>query len=252
MPCLNSAIRHSRSGFTLIELLVVIAIIAVLAAMLLPALQRAQEQARRAKCSGNLKQIAVATQLYLEDNNNSFPDYPYFAARLARYLGMNETGAALSARLNNRSHVFYCPSANGKGVAVNETFWEAYLGGEYLHGGGIQTYGCNVRLTGRVYGAETPITQISHLKSSLSTVIWSADAGSYQFDDMYEGFLGAYRHGGSPSVLPADLSAKTGAAGFNASFVDGHVEWVPWTRFYRWYLGPPFSTLNGGNPYAWW
>lgn len=56
-------------GFTLIELLVVIAVIAILAAMLLPAFARAKDRARQASCFCNLRQVAVAARLYMDDFN---------------------------------------------------------------------------------------------------------------------------------------------------------------------------------------
>jgi len=62
-----------RRGFTLIELLVVIAIIGILAAMVFPVFARARESARKAVCLSNVKNIALAVQMYLADNNDTFP-----------------------------------------------------------------------------------------------------------------------------------------------------------------------------------
>ena len=60
-----------RRGFTLIELLVVIAIIGILAAMIFPVFARARESARKAVCLTNVKNIALAVQMYLADNNDT-------------------------------------------------------------------------------------------------------------------------------------------------------------------------------------
>jgi prepilin-type N-terminal cleavage/methylation domain-containing protein/prepilin-type processing-associated H-X9-DG protein len=104
-----------RDGFTLIELLVVVAIVSILAALLLPALQGAKNQAKVAKCIGNLKQIGLGIHLYAEDNRGSLPptfnelvtdQYYYWYKILSPYVG-----APLShAWTDNTRTVFACPA----------------------------------------------------------------------------------------------------------------------------------------------
>ncbi|HOS43019.1 MAG TPA: prepilin-type N-terminal cleavage/methylation domain-containing protein [Armatimonadota bacterium] len=94
--------NNAPRGFTLIELLVVIAIIAILAAILFPVFARAREKARATACLSNVRQIVVAMQMFVQDNQEQFPQdtgKPW-AHALAEY---------------NGGSIYDCPSLTGKG-----------------------------------------------------------------------------------------------------------------------------------------
>jgi prepilin-type N-terminal cleavage/methylation domain-containing protein/prepilin-type processing-associated H-X9-DG protein len=127
--------RRGTTGFTLIELLVVIAIIALLASILFPVFARARENARRASCQSNLKQLALGFMQYTQDydemtmplytNNTAngpylhngghyyWPDmlYPYVKS------GTGEAGTSAGAR-----GIFGCPSTNYRMGSTNDGY----------------------------------------------------------------------------------------------------------------------------------
>lgn len=100
-----------KRRFTLIELLVVIAIIALLAGMLMPALNVARSRARRAACNGNLRQIGLALESYLNDSRSILPScriMPKKAGEGEEFLpGIVET---LQPYLGGDEKIFRCPS----------------------------------------------------------------------------------------------------------------------------------------------
>ena len=128
---------NALHGFTLIELLVVIAIISLLVSILLPSLQKAKELARSTLCLSNVRSIGLAMTLFLEENDQTFPQSGVgsgstqgsymWKGRLAEYLGL-QLGSSTLAIANIADSPFACPSLEATDSStVNKSMRVAYM-----------------------------------------------------------------------------------------------------------------------------
>jgi len=215
-----------KKGFTLIELLVVIAIIAILAAILFPVFARARENARRASCQSNLKQLALGIFQYTQDYDEKYP--LRWANRDATTTSFTAPTTATAATADQgwvtivqpylkSAQLFQCPSetvAPGVDAAV---------------GGADSTdYWFNSVLADQSQAAV----------EAVAMTVMNGDGGSNHGAYYYDGCT---VNGGSATVT-CDTSAVTEAYianvggspsghgrhldGANFAFADGHVKWL--------------------------
>jgi prepilin-type N-terminal cleavage/methylation domain-containing protein/prepilin-type processing-associated H-X9-DG protein len=210
-----------KKGFTLIELLVVIAIIAILAAILFPVFARARENARRASCQSNLKQIGLGIMQYTQDYDEK---YPTFNA------GSNSVGWAVQMQPYIKStQIFQCPSesnpTNDPGTNPTSTV-----------PGGYTDYAYNLSLGYPAPPTADPIPKgpisLATLTQPVLTVMVS-DYITYNSASYAVGYGHATSNNScsTAAACPIGLATFPSSAirhldGLNFLFADGHVKWL--------------------------
>ena len=142
----QSGRRYLSHAFTLIEMLVVIAIVAILVALLLPTLDRSKSKGYNAACVNNLRQLAIATRIYADDNRDRLPSaeilstlpidpqkpLPRICDILAAYAGRSAPGNSIA--IPNGATVFRCPGdSSGRFAAEGSSYeWNASLNGRRI------------------------------------------------------------------------------------------------------------------------
>ena len=222
---------RKRSGFTLIELLVVIAIIAILAAILFPVFARAREKARQTTCLSNMKNQALAIQMYAQDydellvwfaNVGASPDGAY-PGELTTYWWP----LILQPYIKNEG-IFTCPSQPGPGL-----WYDAHSGCGYGPIWGADSYpyyasnhyAANRRVlrTPMQWAMDAmPLGQVDHPAHTITHYDWTTPEGGCGCG-FYHTLSGDYYY-----CLKYGPYVPVHNEGINTAYVDGHVKWIKW------------------------
>jgi prepilin-type N-terminal cleavage/methylation domain-containing protein/prepilin-type processing-associated H-X9-DG protein len=239
-------VKREKRGFTLIELLVVIAIIAILAAILFPVFSRAREQARKAACLSNTKQIGQALAMYIQDWDETLPIWFYPCRGGPR--GALAWTEQLYPYVKNWQ-VFQCPSAGSDLWGWNASCYPGTAGrpqnNVLCHYGYNQLFMDNGQVW---FQCATGAAKLSKMSAPSETVViadswvsflapWAVDQYGIETRVAYAnipdlpgwGWQGKGFQCGCPAnTIDLNLALETYARhtlGANLVFADGHAKW---------------------------
>lgn len=216
----------NKKGFTLIELLVVIAIIAILASILFPVFARARENARRASCQSNLKQIGLGIMQYTQDYDEKYPLVIQAAAGTATPNHPRGWADAIQPYLKS-TQLFQCPSETGSpDIATTGAFIGQVDPNAYQY----TDYWFNEILTEKSQAAVVAVSlTVMNGDGTGGTSSSNTGVGAHRYDGCnvnsstncaaYNGTTDAYITGLSGGAHGRHLD------GMNFAFADGHVKW---------------------------
>jgi prepilin-type N-terminal cleavage/methylation domain-containing protein/prepilin-type processing-associated H-X9-DG protein len=185
----------SKRGFTLIELLVVIAIIAILAAILFPVFARARENARRASCASNLKQIGIGLRMYVQDNDQWLPRRQYSLTVYPWNAAASRMG--LSPYIKS-SAVWVCPSNPAARIASNNSAFD----------GLPRSYAANDFSSDRGPFGETRAINWREIKQPSQVIMFTESATQTENYDIWYSSNTLFGHMGRTNFLFGDGHVK--------------------------------------------
>jgi prepilin-type N-terminal cleavage/methylation domain-containing protein len=262
-----SAGRRGFGAFTLIELLVVIAIIAILASLMLPALARAKETARRAADRSNFHQQGITLQLYSQDNNNLLPDLRYPPYAPPKPPGSEKASGLwawdistnfveqMIANGGNRN-IFYCPSNPDWNC---DEAWNFGIAGSGNDGnGGFRILGYNYLLPGAGMNIVTTFPETPYWRTNVLGAYGQIAPANAELvvdvvvqDSITYSWSAVTSVGGLPKSVVQRTSHLNGntPAGESILFVDGHADWRPFRdMWHKKGAATVFNNVFGENP----